>query len=88
MMEYEKIFSENLHAALKDRVIGGINVCVNYHDRLCVKIIREKDLNYTFTYEQDESFSNKIRYGYSAMEACNDVIKAYRNWIMNMCFKH
>lgn len=87
MVEYEKIFSESLYALLKNKVIGGINVCVTEHDELCVRIIRSKDLNYTFMYLSDEGFSNLIVKGYSVNEACDDVIKSYRSYIMDMCFK-
>lgn len=87
MLEYEKIFSDALHAELKKKVIGGIHVYVTEYDKLCVNIIRAKDRNYIYTYLSEESFSDMIIKGYSVMDAACDVVEAYRIYVRDMCFK-
>lgn len=91
MSECERLFSETLHAELKEKIIGGIYVCINEYDELCVKIYREKDLDYVFTYKSEQDFSKLILYGYSVRDAFNDVMKSYKAWliykVIHACFK-
>lgn len=87
MRDYEKIFSEALHAELKKSIIGGINVYITEYDELCVKIIRSKDLGFIFTYLSEDTFSHMIIHGYSAKAACHDVLESYKLFIMDKCFK-
>lgn len=87
MLEYEKIFSDALHAELKKKIIGGIHVCISEDDKLRVRVIRSKDRNYIYTYLSKESFSNMIIRGYSVKDAAYDIIEAYHDYVINMCFK-
>ena len=86
MCEYEIIFCKALHEKLKEKVKGGLWVRVENDDCLWIDIV-QRELN-TITHIQiGNPFSELIVKGFSVDEACEEVIKQYRQIILSRCFK-
>lgn len=82
MRDYEYLFSTNLHAKLKERIIGKIFCKVDEDDRLCVSI----DNNFRYHWV-DSDFSEKLIYGYSVDDVARAVIADYRKFVSIHYFK-
>lgn len=83
MKEYEYLFSTNLHAKLKEKIVGKIFVKVTYNDELLIKINSYGNLECTI---HIGNFSERILNGWSTDYAVYEVIKQYREFLNKKFF--
>ena len=84
MLDYEYLFSTNLHAKLKERIQGGIYVKVNRDDILVVKIKRHDENNFEYSFP---NFSSKILNGFTTDYAAYEVESEYRRFVLKQFFR-
>lgn len=81
---YEYLFQTNLHAKIREKVIGKVFVKVNQDDVLIVKIESFGNLKFETSID---NFSKRILNGYSTDYAAYEIVKRYKSYIMKRYFK-
>lgn len=81
---YEYLFQTNLHAKIREKVIGKVFVKVNQDDVLIVKIESFGNLKFETSID---NFSKRILNGYSTDYAAYEIVKRYTSYIMKRYFK-
>ena len=81
---YEYLFETNLHARLKEKIIGKIFVKVTRDDALLVKIESFGGLNFSTTID---GFSDRILNGYSTEYAAYEIVSQYRKFVIHKFIK-
>lgn len=84
MGEYKQVFKDLLHGKLKEKIIGGIVVKINYDDELIVEIYREHELDYWYKLND---FSTRLLHGLSTDYVVYEVITSYKKRIMAKYFR-
>lgn len=83
MMDYEYLFSMNLHQKLREKVIGKVFCRVNDENELYVKIESLGDLKFSTTID---NFSERVLNGYSTEYAVYEIMSKYEKFIHNKYF--
>lgn len=83
MMDYEYLFSMNLHQKLRERVIGKVYCKVNEENELYIKIESFGNLKFSMTID---NFSERILNGYSTEYAVYEIMSEYEKFIHNRYF--
>lgn len=83
MMDYEYLFSMNLHQKLRERVIGKVYCKVNEENELYIKIESLGDLKFSMTID---NFSERILNGYSTEYAVYEIMSEYERFVYNRYF--
>lgn len=83
MMDYEYLFSMNLHQKLRERVIGKVYCEVNEENELYIKIKSLGDLKFSMTIN---NFSERILNGYSTEYAVYEIMSKYERFVHNRYF--
>lgn len=84
MEGYIQVFKNLLHEKLKERIIGGIVVKVNYNDELIVEIYREHELDY---YYKLDDFSTRLLLGLNTEYVVYEVSAGYKKRILAKYFR-
>ena len=84
MQDYEYLFSMNLHAKLKEKIMGAIYVKVTEDDRLVVRIDRRDCNNFEMSFGD---FSNRVLHSFTTELAAYEVMKKYREFVLKQFFK-
>lgn len=79
MNEYEHYFSMNLQQKLKTKIKGTIFVEVNWHDEIYVRIVNMDNIKYE---HRISNFSERFLNGWSTDYAAYEIVKEYRNFII------
>lgn len=83
-MDYKILFTKMLRARLQEKIKGKIFVSISNDDELYVEIDRFGD----FTYELSiKDLSHKLLFGYSVIDAMNEVIQKYRKFVLKKYFR-
>lgn len=78
MVDYEYLFSMNLHAKLKEKIVGKIFVTVKPNDTLYVKIETFEGLTYDVSVH---NFSERFLNGYSTDYVAYEIVREYKKFI-------
>ena len=82
-MEYEQLFSRNLHAELKEKIKGSVFTKV-IEDTLVVTIITKEEINYTYVCA---NFAEKMHTGQITHESViHDICTNFKTKVMNTFF--
>ena len=84
VMDYKYLFETNLHARLKQNIIGKIFVKVNKNDSLIISIKSSGGIKFETSIT---NFSDRILNGYSTEYAAYEVKKKYKEYITKRFFK-
>ena len=84
MLDYEYLFTTNLHSKLKENIKGGIFAKVNENDSLVVEIKRKDGNNFGVSFTD---FSNRVIKGFTTEYAAYEVMKKYKKFVMSQFFK-
>lgn len=84
MLDYEYLFTTNLHSKLKGTIKGSIFVKVNENDSLIVEIKRRDGNNFGVSFTD---FSNRIVNGFTTEYAVYEVVRKYKKFVMSQFFK-
>ncbi len=84
MLDYEKIFTSNLHSKLKKKINGSVYCEVNQRNELYVRIRSSGDV---FFEKRLDNFSDRLVSGYSTEYAMYDVISEYKKCVISKYFK-
>lgn len=83
-MDYERLFTDALFSALKEKIKGGIFVRVYSNDTLVVKISHhDNDPNFEMKFD---NFSQKILHGWSTSYAAYEIVSAYKKHVLRNYF--
>lgn len=83
MNDYEKMFTEKLQQALKDKIYGKVFVNIK-NDQIYVHIKCWNDIDYE-CYIDD--FANKFINGLNSEYVCYMILQAYRKFVVQRYFK-
>ena len=83
MMDYEYLFSMNLHQKLRERVIGKVYCKVNEENELYIKIESFGNLKFSMAID---NFSERILNGYSTEYAVYEIMSKYEKFVHNRYF--
>ena len=84
MTDYGYVFSTNLHAKLKEKVVGKVFVRLNYNDELYIKIESFGGLKYETRFV---NFSERLVNGVSTDYIAYQVIEGYKQTIITKYLK-
>lgn len=83
MVDYGYAFAVTLAQKLKQKIVGGIHVCITDNDVLVVKVIRDDIVDCTI---RVHNFSERIRNGWTTDYAMHEIVSDYKRCIMKRYF--